>query len=77
MPKDKKLRFGTGIGGWPDDAKLMASMLLLNDIGQGVAMEPEVGEKKTATISGLFFEAGRFEQCQFAKSVEHLGKARA
>jgi hypothetical protein len=50
---------------------MIAAMSLLDDLDEGSAEEPFVGEETSATVSVVFFETGRFDERELAQSVHH------
>ena len=59
----------------PSDAKLIAANFLDDSFDACAALVPFHGENVTATVSWLFFEAGRLCENEPLESGEHLGQA--
>ena len=55
MAEHQKLGFGPRRSGRPNDAEMIAAMLLRDDADECFAMEPEIREETAAAVGGEFF----------------------
>jgi hypothetical protein len=76
VAEDEELAFGASSGGRPNDAEMIAAVILLEHVHNAAAQEPLIGEEATTAVGGRFFEAGRFEKRQFAQKIQHAREAR-
>ena len=72
VTKDEELRFDPTFRGFPDHAKMIAAVLLPDDLGNCSVAEPFSCKEFAAAVGRLFFHAGRFEHGQFAQRLQHL-----
>ena len=75
MSEHEELACGTRFLRPPRDAELIAAKLLRDSFDACAALLPFRGENVTATVSWLFFEAGRLRKNEPLESGEHLWQA--
>ena len=75
MAENEQLAGRAGNGRRPDDAQVIATAFLPDDVNDPAAEAPPVGEETTTAVGWGFFEAGGFEKSKFTQKVEHQGKA--
>lgn len=76
MAEDQKLTNWAGFLGPPLDTQMIAAKLLLDLLDAGTAFAPDCGNRFTATVSGGFFEARRFDFDEFAEGSNHVWEER-
>jgi len=72
MAEDEELRPGRGDRGRPDDAKMIAAMLLAEHLDERAAQQPLVCEKATAAVGAFFVQAGRLEESELLQDFQHV-----
>jgi len=73
MAENEKLAVGTRGRGRPDNAQVITTVFLLEDLHERATKHPLVREKAAAAVRWGLFEAGGLKESKFAKSVEHIG----
>jgi hypothetical protein len=72
VAEDEELRSGRSNGGRPDDAKMIAAMLLAEHLDERAAQQPFVREKATAAVGAFFIQAGRFQERELLEDFQHV-----
>ena len=75
VAEDEELRFYSAFRGFPDHAEMIAAVFLPENLRNRAVVEPFFREEFAAAVGWLFFQAGRFEERQFAQRLHHLRQA--
>src|SRR5208337_4832122 len=72
VAEDEELRSGRRNGGRPNDAKMIAAMLLAEHLDERASQQPFVGQKTTAAVGSFFIQAGRFQERELLEDLQHV-----
>jgi len=72
MAEDEELRSGRRNRGGPNDAKMIATMLLAEHLNKRAPQQPLVGEEAAAAVSTFFIQTGRLKRSELLEDFQHV-----
>jgi len=72
VAQDEELCSGRCNGRGPDDAKMIAAMLLAKNLDERAAQQPFVREKAAAAVGAFFIQAGRLQKRKLLENLQHV-----